>query len=283
MKVINTKYIIFFTAIVALVLVSGCKSKQKSVDTDTYTKNWEAEKAIDDIRNKELSYANLTAKGAVELKVGESGKRISAHYKILKDSIMQVSLRVPLLGEVMRMDMTPEKVTVVDRLKGQYASESFSDSEFLKSVDLNYYNLQALLTNSLFLPGEKSVDKANYSRFKIATGGDMLRLQTLGKPDLIYNFAVDASEKIISLLVTKKSLENTLQFTYTDFVEHDNKQFYPSVMVASVNTNKKALSLAISYSGLDLDRKDFRIDISVPQKYQEITFKELLQTYMKGK
>lgn len=283
MKVISTKIIIIFAALISVVLISGCRSKQKSVDTNAYSKRWDMKRAIDDVLNNELTFENISAKGSIELIMGESGRKISAHYKIAKDNVMQVSLRLPILGEVMRMDITPDKVTVVDRMKGQYAVEKFADSELLRSVDLNYYNLQALLTNSLFLPGERSIEKKDYSRFGISANGDMLRLQTIGNPDLIYDFGVDASEKITSLLVTKKNLEKVLHFVYSDFVEYENKQLYPTTMLASVRLKKKDVSLAITYSGLEIDKNDFKVDTSVSRKYREITLKELLQTYMKIK
>lgn len=266
-----------------IVLMPACKSKKKAVDTNGYTKNWEESKAVDDVLGNAFDFKSISTKGNLELKIGESGKRVGANYKIIKDSIMQVSVRVPILGEAFRVDLTPDRVVIIDRLKGLYASESFADSKVLKSVDLNYYNLQALLTNNLFIPGKKKVEKSDYSKFKINAGGDMLMLQTTGKPDLMYNFAVDASEKIISLLVTKKSLDNTLQFTYSDFVKHDNTQFYPTLLVGSINMGKRALTLAISYTEFDVDNKNLTVDTSIPKKYKEVSLSELLEQYTKLK
>lgn len=283
MNFLKNKTTISFLVLAIVVLIPACKSKKRAVDTDSYTKNWNEKNAIDDVLNNTFDFKSISTKGNLELKIGESGKRVGANYKIIKDSIMQVSVRVPILGEAFRVDFTPDRVVIIDRLKGLYASERFADSKALKSIDLNYYNLQALLTNSLFIPGEKEVKKKDYSKFKINAGNDMLMLQTAGKPDLMYSFAVDASEKIISLLVTKKSLDNTLQFTYSDFVKHDNAQFYPTLLVGSINMGKRALTLAISYSEFDVDNKNMTIDTSIPKKYKEVTFSELLEQYTKLK
>lgn len=285
MNMIFTKYrgLIAILVFALVVILPGCKSKQKTVDTDSYTKEWNEQKAVDDVLDNEFNYKSISTKGNLEIKLGDNGKRVGAHYKIIKDSIMQVSVRVPILGEAFRVNFTPEKVVVIDRLKGQYSVASYSESEAFGAVNLNYYNLQALLTNSLFIPGKEKVQKTDYANFKINTVGDMLMLQTAGQPDLLYNFAVDASEKIISLLVSKKSLDNTLQFTYSDFVKHDNQQFYPTVLVASINMGKRALSLAITYSELDVDNKNIKVDTSIPKRYNEVSFKELIGEYKKAK
>lgn len=283
MNLFRIKNIISLLLFAVIALMPACKSKKQAVDTDGYTKKWDEKRAIDDILDNEFDFRSISTKGNLELKVGDSGRRIGANYKIIKDSIMQVSVRVPILGEAFRLDLTPDKIVIIDRLKGQYASERFADSKALKSVDLNYYNLQSLLTNSLFVPGKKEVERSDYSKFKININDNMLMLQAAGKPDLMYSFAVDASEKIISLLVTKKSLDNTLQFTYSDFVKHDNNQFYPTVLVGSVNMGKKNLTLAISYSEFDVDNKNMTVDTSIPKKYREVSFSELLEQYTKLK
>lgn len=268
------------TLLVLIMLASfGCKSKKTTVDSNL-AKDWNFNNALDEVLDSELHYTTLSAKGNFELRTRGSGKKVNAVYKILKDSVIQISVRVPILGEVASASLTPDSIVVIDRMKGRYVSENYTDSEFMKSIDFNYYNLQAILTNKLFVPGKQKVMIEDYARFKLSKVTDVLMLQTMGEPDVIYNFAVDATEKIVSVLIAKQNLNSTLQFTYSDFIE-DSGQIYPTLIEGALVTGEYDFGFAINYPSLEIDKKNLKIDINIPRKYNKVTFSEFLKPYLK--
>ena len=194
--------------------------------------------------------------------------------------MLQVSLRGFGI-EVMRMDLTPERIVIIDRWKKQYFSESFKDSEFLKQLDFNFYNLQALFTNKLFIPGKQEVEYNDYNNFVVNVANDLYMLQTKGKGSLSYNFAVDATDHIVSTLIHNEKQNLSLQWSYTDFIK-DNELTYPTVMQAKIEVVKKRADIVISYNKLDID-KDFSVDTSIPSKYTKVSFTDLLGSYLKLK
>lgn len=280
MKTLRTQVFLTIVILLTLGLLAGCKSKKAVVDDGSLNKDWNFNTALNDVLQKELQYKTLSTKGSVEFKQGSSGKKLTAYYKIIKDSVMQASIRMPIIGEVMRVNFTPDSVVVMDRVRGRYTVEQFTDSKFLQSTSLNYYNLQSLLTNKLFLPGEQSVKPKDYSKFKMSSVTDVLMLQTAGKSDLIYNFAIGAQEKIVSVLVAKKDFDATMQFTYSDFI-NEKGRIYPTVLDASLSWSGHNMGMTISYSTLEIDKSDMRVDTSIPNKYNKVSFETLIEPYIK--
>ncbi|GHV15625.1 hypothetical protein FACS1894179_04250 [Bacteroidia bacterium] len=273
-KNIATVLIVMFS----LLLVSGCKSKKTLTTGGELAKKTHKEVVADALKS-EINFRTITSKGSIELKSGSSSNKVPAVFKIIKDSVLQVSLRIPIIGgEALRMDMTPENIVIIDRIKKQYFSENFKDSEFLKQLDFNFYNLQALFTNKLFVPGKQEVEYNDYNNFVVNVANDLYMLQTKGKGSLSYNFAVDATDHIVSTLIYNEKQNLSLQWSYMDFIK-DNNLIYPTSMQAKIEVVKKRADINISYNKLEID-KDFSVDTSIPSKYAKVSFKDLLGSYL---
>lgn len=279
MKTIKIKQNIVLLFTLSTIILAGCKSKQSAFEIGGTLEKKTHNEVITDALTAELKYSTLSAKGHLELRNGKSSKKISTVFKIVKDSIMQASIR-PMLGfEAIRMSFTPDSIYIIDRMKKVYVAESFNGSNLVQNLDFNYYNLQALLTNQLFMPGAKEVSKNDYKRYNVSSTKDTYLLQTKDRSDLLYNFAIGGSNRILSTLVYNKDKNFTLQWSYDDFVS-DNQQGYPTSMSAKVDIAKTRLDLGISYSKLEID-KELEIDNSIPSKYNKVSFKEFLSSYMK--
>lgn len=275
------KIIISFFVLTALIFVSGCKSK-KTIVTGGDLEDKSHAKVINDALIAELQYKTLTTKGNVEFKIGSSSQKAPAVFKIIRDSVLQMSVRVPVFGnEIMRVTFTPDSVFILDRLNKQYLAESFKESKLLGNLDFNYYNLQALLTNQLFVPGKQEVAEPDYNKFNITSSNDVYMLQTKDKGNLLYNFAMDASNRIVSTLIYNEAKSVTLQWSYADFIK-DVDVMYPTNMNAKVDVAKKRFDIDITYKKLDID-KQFDIDYSIPGKYAKVSFSEFIGSYIKKK
>jgi len=285
MKIIHktNKISIFFLLTLAILFfASGCKSK-KVVETGTGSLEKKTnEQVIKDAIANEVKYKTISAKGSIEIKNGNSSKKTNAVYKIIKDEVLQVSVRIPILGtEVMRVTMTPDSVIMVDRLNKQYVAESFKNSQLASNFEFNFYNLQALFTNKLFIPGTKEVEKRNYDKFRIFSSDDAYMLQTKDKTNMMYTFAVDASDHLISTLVYNEKKNVTLQWSYSNFIQ-DNGLVYPTYIEGRADIGKRRFDLGISYNKLELDT-EVNIDNSISSRYRKVDFSELMDSYIKKK
>ncbi len=275
-----TQIFTFIFIISSLFLINSCKSK-KTISTSGTLEKKSHTQIVSDILNSELKYKTLTTKGSIELKMGRSSKKTSTVFKIIKVSIIQASVR-PILGmEAFRVSFTPDSIIIIDRLKKQYTAESISQSKLMTSFDFNFYNLQALLTDQLFVPGKQEVLNQDFNRFNFSSTQDVYMLQTKDKGSLLYNFAIDASDRIISTLIYNEKKSVTLQWSYDDFIK-ENSQKYPTTMSAKVEVAKERFDIGITYKKLDID-KALEVDNTIPAKYIKVDFSELIGAYIKSK
>ncbi len=264
-----------------LFFISSCKSKKTITAEGTLEKKSHTQ-IINDALSSEISYRTISTKGSIEIKAGSSSQKVPAVFKMVKDSILQASIRIPILGgEAMRVTFTPDSIIIIDRLKKQYVAERFSDSKVITDFDFNFYNLQALFTNKLFIPGNREIGEKDFEKYNISSANNVYLLKTKGKGNLSYNFAVDASNHVASTLIYNDKQNITLQWSYNDFV-NDNSLIYPTRMEAKVDISKKRLDVNINYDKLEIN-KSFNIDNSISTRYTEVEFSDLISAYIKKK
>lgn len=262
--------------VIVATCISSCKSKKNILEPSVVNKNWNIHSALSEVLNNEIQYTNITAKGHLE---AASGRRISSVYKIIKDSIIHISLRAPLIGEVFTVHFTPQSVTLVDRLKGQYSSQDYSEFAFMNSLNFNFYNLQALLTNRLFIPGKNQITENDQSLLKISKAEDLLTIKSVEKKNISSSFVIDSTEHIISVFLKHSDISSFLLFSYSDFV-NDDSLTYPSRIDISLSTPNRNLAMTINYSSVEFDKKDIKADLSIPTRYKKVKLKNLLQPYL---
>jgi hypothetical protein len=275
------KIAVFLFIISALFAGSSCKSK-KVIATGGTLEEKSHKQVIEDALSSEVRFNTLTTKGNVEFKAGNSSQKVPAVFKMIKDSILQVSIRIPILGgEAMRLTITPDSIFMVDRMKKQYIAERFKDSKVIAGFDFNFYNLQALFTNKLFIPGNREVTEKDFQKYDILSESDVYMLKTKGKGDLLYSFAVDATNHVASTLIYNEKKKITLQWSYNDFIK-DNNLVYPTTMQAKADVAKRRIDINITYDKLEID-KSFSIDNSISPKYTRVDFSDLIGAYIKKK
>lgn len=281
MKALHIRQFVFVASVAIMFTLSGCKSKKALTGGGQLVDKTHSQ-VIKDVVDAQLKYTTISTKGDIEFKIGSSGQKAPAVYKLIKDSILQASVRIPLLGsEVFRINITPDSIVIIDRMKKRYVSE---DASVLgKNAGFNFYNLQDLFTNQLFYPGEKTVDASDIDKFSVSSANDVYLVQAANKANTTYNFAVDATNRIASTLIYNKKKDITIQWTYSDFIV-DNQYTYPTAMAAKVDMMKKRLDVNITFSKLDIDNsKGLDVDLSIPSKYTKVDLSEIMSAYLKEK
>jgi len=85
-----------------------------------------------------------------------------------KDEVIRLQLLVPIIrSEVGRIEFTKDYVLFLDRIHKQYVKAKYNDVAFLKNNGINFYSLQALFWNQLFIPGQQRVGEHNLTLFKV--------------------------------------------------------------------------------------------------------------------
>ena len=159
----------------------------------------------------------------------------------------------------------------------RYMIENYSNLQGQTPIEFNFYNLQALFTNHLFIPGEQGVSRKHYNRFKLNQEGPVAEIKTKDAMGLFYTFKADGEEKLLSTYVADPSDRYALQWLYEDFRLVDRQPFPMLMYVQVVKNGNPEGGVKIHYSRIQLD-EPLKLDFSVPSKYKRITFAQVLKT-----
>lgn len=271
------RFILFLGILLSL---SACKSSKNIVSTSGALTDKSQTELLDNVISSQMQYNTLSGKVSVSLAVvgAKSELKTASYIKIVRDKAIQISVRPFLNREVMRLSITPDSIYLIDRLNKQYGAESIADIAKSGYIDINFNNIQALLTNALFAPGKTAIDKKDYSDYKVLKASDVYMIQTKGKPNVKYNFAIDSSDRIVSTLIMNDKSQS-IQWSYSDFIKEANN-LYPTTHNIDVNINNKQLKMSISYPSLDID-KEVNVDNDLPAKYQRTSIKSIISNYLK--
>lgn len=261
--------IIVFSAL--LLSLASCRSSKHAVSAPGELTSKGKSDLFRDIIDNSIDYKTISGKVTLELKNGKKSQKVGAFVKMEKDKAIQLSIR-PFLGmEVFRATITPDSVLIVDRMNKKYTAESISSIQ--EKLNFNFYNLQALFTNSIFIPGKKAVSKQDFERFSVSRTDDVYLLGTM-QNKTTYNFAVDASDRIVSTLIFDQN-KNTVQWSYADFVKSSD-YVYPTQMLAKIELKDRRMDIGFELPNLEFN-KDLDIDYSVTAKYQKVSLAEIMK------
>ena len=106
--------------------------------------------------------------GDLKLNIKANGRDISVpgSLHMRKNQVIRIQVFIPILGtEVGRLEFTPDYVLLIDRLHKEYIQANYQQLDFLKNNGLNFYSLQSLFWNQLFVPGTNQLTSDLLQRF----------------------------------------------------------------------------------------------------------------------
>lgn len=262
---------------ITLCLLSGCKSAKKVAKT-TETEEVKTQKAfLADLQNQAFQFQTLTARLNVDLNLPGNNMSSRVDLKMVKDSAFQLSVQ-PFLGiEIFRIEISLDSVKVLDRMNKRYVAENYANLKGQTPIEFNFYNLQALFTNQLFLPGQQEVLPKQYGKFKLSQRGSTAEVQVKDAMGIVYAFLVNSDSKISTTSLSESSNGFLLQWDYVDF-RQANGQLFPMKMDVQLRKNSVSQgAITIAYSRMQVDTS-VRMDFSIPSNYKRITLSQILKS-----
>jgi len=149
------RYIAFL--IVVCTLLGGCASKKK-VATDTTTKTTKTTRKAS-IQERTIAaqpdFTSVLAQKA-KLSINYQQRQISASATIslIRDSIFIMSVQ-PLLGiELVRLEVTPDEVVMIDKLNHRYVQLTMAELQQKTGLPVGFSDVQAIAMDRLFCVGK---------------------------------------------------------------------------------------------------------------------------------
>ncbi len=235
---------------------------------------------VKNVAKNQVTKTFLTAKVKVEIE--GLGKSLSANGTLRMKRNDVVQLSVTFLGmEVGRLEFTPQDVLIVDRLNKQYVRAAYSEVSFLKKANLDFYALQSVFWNELFVPGERNTANSA-SRFTLSYQNGTPVLSLTNTPQLSYSFLTQPNPALLTALVvkgTKDTDKGEFRFDYSDFSAFDGRQF-PNAMSMKVTGTGKDVGLKLNLSRLAND-SDWETRTTVSSKYTRRSVDQVLGKLLK--
>ena len=277
------KNILFAVALGGMTLaMAGCGSKKAATEGTSSTVdkhnggNVQALAFVQKVANQKVSTQNIVGKMSLNVKMGSKDITVPGSLHMRYGEVIRIQAFIPLLGsEVGRIEFTPDYVLVIDRMHKEYIKEDYNKVDFLKNNGLNFYSLQALFWNQLFVPGTKSISEANLMDFGVTEAGNIKNI-TLKKGNLNFVWNADNTNgRISKAQATYSSIsqgKSSLNWTYSNFKSVAGKMFpaYQKFTFATTAIkNQSNISLTIDMDGVKTDSK-WEAKSEISNKYKKI-------------
>jgi len=268
-------YLLFLAGII--ILFNGCRTGRQTTSIALVKMN--KEERIESIKSLATPFNTLSSSMRFSLKAGmdKSNTSANAQLRIIKDQIIQLSLRIPILSiEVARISVTPEQIIILDRNNSRYVSESMQTFREITSFDFDFYSLQALFTNQLFIAGKSSISPEDYKTFNWSEGEYLVKLNNTDRQGINYDFISDFTNRIMRAEMYRDKKEANLSWSYDDFGLASNKRLFPMKMMVELTVPEDLITLNLTFNNVDIDT-DFRIDTSIPNNYQRTDVEQIIK------
>ena len=263
--------------LVMLAVLAGCKSSRKATG-EGGAEAKEGRALLEAVEEGALEFHTLSARLSADLKL-QDGKELGSRVelKMVRDSMIQLSVQ-PFLGiEVFRLELTTDTVRLIDRMGKRYVAERYSGLLEQSPVDFNFYNLQALFINRIFLPGQADFTKKEYNRFRMSRAPEYTEFKATDRGKLFYTFRIDREEKLARTEINDAEGRFSLAWRYADFQTYGQQLFPVSMNADVVVDNRNVGGLSLYYSRIQLD-KTLKFSNEQLRKYRRVTLEEILKS-----
>ncbi|MDR2498495.1 MAG: DUF4292 domain-containing protein [Tannerellaceae bacterium] len=260
----------------ALILVlAGCRSRREVAavaggarHTADFFEAWE---------KRHPTLRTFSAKTNMEIRFQGSEMKSRVDLKIIVDSILQLSLQ-PMAGiEVARAEFSRDSIRMLDRLNRQYLCESYAELNASSPIAFNYYDLQAILLNQIFLPGERRITAEQYPRFSMHHSNGMAELR-IDRPDgMSCIFTADAEEKLLATGINHSQTLYQLRCIYSEFNPDKQPAFPMRIAMEIDDDGDRALDISISFSKVERNQT-LSLDFPAYKNYRKVSLRQLINS-----
>ena len=277
--------------LMALVVVS-CGTKKTIVDNSTDVKTVTG---TEDAEQLKLNYMRRVYDNAVytqnivsnidfSIDTGSKDISVGGSLHMRKDDVIRIQLTAFGLMEVGRLEFTKDYVMIVARIHKEYIKADYNKVSFLQRNGLNFYSLQALFWNMLFMPGTKKVTDDMLKQFALNLQSSSAMVPVnLKQGNMSYVWQTESKTgqiKQTEITYADKSSGTTkIICKYDDFKPVGTKMF-PHMLTLNGKTQAtqkpRDVKVGIKLKGVKMD-KDWETRTTLSGKYKAVSVEEVLE------
>jgi len=228
----------------------------------------------------------FTSKVKFRIRVGAQDMTLTGNLRMLKDDVIQLQLMAFGFVEAGRLEFTPDRVLIVDRINKQYIKATYSMLDFLRNTGLDFYSLQALFWNELFKPAEvNEKDKKEGQTLKSyqqAVGDDEVVI-TYENDKASYKWLADKNNALIKManinFKDKIHGETQLNWDYSKFSNVDKKLFPKKHSVTFTSPESKEVKVDLTVNYIE-HKTEWETRTELSSQYTQVALSEILRKFM---
>lgn len=259
-------------------VIVSCGSKKAATSGEVDMSGFSEKSYLKAVVGNTSEFENFSAKMRLNLTYGGENISVGGSIKMKRDEAIQLSLVAVGIVEAARIEFTPKRLLVLDRIGRRYVEVKYDDLSFFKDSKVDFYTLQALFWNELFLPGVKHVEKDDIYNFQFTRGETQATLTAEKGKRLSYSFLTALATGILEEsrihVDAKKEKEYQLNWLYRDFMTLEGRQF-PTSMTLSLQGMEKNMKASFNFSRWDTKME--YAPLSVPNRYKQIEAADILK------
>jgi hypothetical protein len=269
-------FVFRFSLFTLLLFLFSCKASRKVIESPNATvklKGAEVIQVFDSMLSKQFQFRYLTTKADVVYtdKSGESTS-FDINVRMKRDSAIWISI-TPLLGiEASRLLITPDSVTVLDRVHKTYLKKDYRYFEEMLKTNVNFEMIQAVIVGNYFQYEKKEKLKSLYEEEPFVILSSMNKRQVRraaeekdpSKP-VTQDFWIDGNYRIAKSRITDDRLNRFVEATYKDFIDV-NGFLFPSSLVVTIASVSPSI-IKIKYTKAE-PADTLQMPFTIPEKYE---------------
>lgn len=252
-------------------LLFSCKSKQ--LLTEQKVSKSPIGQLVEKVKTAEPSFTTANvSKMSLAIAMNERKFNVSATCRICRDSLIHISI-LPLLGiEAFKVEVDVDSIKVFDKFNGKLYAVDFGLFNRRFGVNVDFYSLQALISNRFFKVGTPSVNADNC---KISESAETTNVILYEKQPLKQTITTNAADRIISNEIATNKAGSKMTASYESFSPFDNIIFPQKIGIETIN-GKNHLNCDFGISKVVFNQK-INFSFLDPGKYERADINSLLK------
>lgn len=246
------------------------------------------------ILNNQIDYNNLSIRFTAKISTSDRSDTFRGNLRIQKDSIIWLSFR-SLNIEGARLVITPDSLKMINRLENKYFLEKIDFFEERFGYDFNFFDVQAILTNSLFIypHGRDTIgfikksniclneDNSEYCLIRVASRKFSFN-DTVGNstnPTIIERVLTETITQRLNVYpgiyrVSKNTINSDIRrqnliINYDKMFETESKIF-PKSINFKLSNPESTLTLDFTVDNLTFNLESISFPFSIPSRYERL-------------
>ena len=272
------KQALLILGIILLSFFAGCKSNKEAsmaVGTENAAQRNEKQRLFTEMINAYGSWETFVATGSIDA----AGLNSSFELRMIRNEAIQISIR-PLLGiEVARIIVTPEKISLYDKMSKTASVAELSSLQEKLPFDLSFNNIQSVLLGRPFLLGNEDITLDNFDDFSFEVASPKwIMTPKVTADNIAYMFGLE-QQQVTQMSGGEVGTARRFDCMYSDY-ETIAEHIVPTVIIATAMGSTKSYSASLYYTSITFDTKT-TIDSSSFRNYNESSMMDLIKSFLK--